>query len=112
MYPEIDALYGRLMDKKEGVYAEAGYKTVVLGGNMGGMLAHEAVGHTVEADLVRGGSVAGPNLNKPVASPLISLVDYAHTVSGGEAPLPLLLDDEGIPAARSVQSSILSELSG
>ena len=52
-YPDIDELYKKLMDKKEGVYAEAGYKTVVLGGMMGGMLAHEAVGHTVEADLVR-----------------------------------------------------------
>ena len=54
LYPGIDELYKKLMDKKEGVYAEAGYKTVVLGGTMGGMLAHEAVGHTVEADLVRG----------------------------------------------------------
>ena len=98
MYPGIDELHRKLMDKKEGVYAEAGYKTVVLGGMMGGMLAHEAVGHTVEADLVRGGSVAGPNLNKRVASDLVTMVDFAHTFNGETAPLPVYLDDEGIRA--------------
>ena len=102
LYPEIDKVYKRLMDKKEGVYAEAGYKTVVLGGMMGGMLAHEAVGHTVEADLVRGGSVAGPSLNKRVASDLVTMVDFAHTYNGGLAPLPVYLDDEGTKAVDDV----------
>ncbi|MBP5330463.1 MAG: TldD/PmbA family protein [Lachnospiraceae bacterium] len=102
LYPEIDRLYKRLMDKKEGVYAEAGYKTVVLGGMMGGMLAHEAVGHTVEADLVRGGSVAGPSLNKRVASDLVTMVDFANTYNGGLAPLPVYLDDEGTKAVDDV----------
>ncbi len=102
MYPGIDQLYQRLMDKKEGVYAEAGYKTVVLGSMMGGMLAHEAVGHTVEADLVRGGSVAGPSLNKRVASDLVTMVDFAHTYNGKPAPLPVFLDDEGTKATDAV----------
>ena len=96
--PQIDELYRHLMNKADGVYAEAGKKTVILGGMMGGMLAHEAVGHTVEADLVIGGSVAGPNLGKRVASDLVSLVDYAHTAFGQEAPLPVFLDDEGVVA--------------
>lgn len=95
MYPEIDSLHRKLMDKVDGVYAEAGYKTVILGGPLAGMLAHEAVGHTVEADLVLGGSVAGPNLNKRVASDLVTMVDYANTTPNGEAPLPVYLDDEG-----------------
>lgn len=102
MYPKIDRLYHRLMDKKEGIYAEAGYKTVVLGGLMGGMLAHEAVGHTVEADLVRGGSVAGPNLGKKVASDLVTMVDFAHTYDGKPAPLPVFMDDEGTKAEDDV----------
>ncbi len=102
IFPEIDRLYLRLMDKKEGVYPEAGMKTVVLGGILTGMLAHEAVGHTVEADLVRGGSVAGPLLGKEVASPLVSLVDFAHTAFGKTAPLPIILDDEGVPAEDAV----------
>ncbi len=101
-YPAIDELYRKLMDKKEGVYADAGYKTVILGGTLGGMLSHEAVGHTVEADLVAGGSVAGPLLNKQVASPLVTLVDYAHTAFGKPAPIPVFLDDEGMPAEDAV----------
>ena len=93
--PGIEELYHHLMNKTEGVYAEAGNKTVILGGMMGGMLAHEAVGHTVEADLVLGGSVAGPNLHKQVASPMVTLVDFAHTAFGEPTPLPVFLDDEG-----------------
>ncbi|MBO7631339.1 MAG: TldD/PmbA family protein [Lachnospiraceae bacterium] len=110
LYEGIEQVYRRLMGKKEGVYAEAGYKTVILGGMMGGMLAHEAVGHTVEADLVRGGSVAGPNLGKQVASELVSLVDFAHTFQGDRAPLPVYLDDEGTKAedALLIQNGILT----
>ncbi|MBQ8095032.1 MAG: TldD/PmbA family protein [Clostridia bacterium] len=105
IYPEIDALVAQLMDKREGIFPEAGEKTVVLGGMMAGMLAHEAVGHTVEADLVLGGSVAGPNLGKQVASSLISMVDFGHTGPNGQegtVPLPVYLDDEGVPATDAV----------
>ena len=98
LYQEIDALYEKLMQKREGVYADAGEKTVILGGMMTGMLSHEAVGHTVEADLVLGGSVAAHNLNKPVASELVNLTDFAHTAFGGECPLPVYIDDEGTEA--------------
>ena len=107
---EIDELYEQLMQKAEGVYAQAGEQTVILGGMMGGMLAHEAVGHTVEADLVLGGSVAGPNLNKPVASPLVTLVDFASEAFGQPAPLPVYLDDEGVVArdATLIREGILT----
>ncbi len=98
LHAGIDALYERLMKKREGVYAEAGKKICILAGELPGMLAHEAVGHTVEADLVLGGSVAGPNLGKVVASEKISLTDFANTAFGKEAPLPVYLDDEGTPA--------------
>ena len=102
LYPGIDQLYTHLMNKKEGVYAEAGNKTVILGGMMGGMLAHEAVGHTVEADLVLGGSVAGPCLLKPVASEKVTLVDFAGEAFGKPTPLPVYLDDEGTVAKDAV----------
>ncbi len=101
-YEKVDKLYEDVMRKREGIYPETGYKTVILGGKMTGMLSHEAVGHTVEADLVLGGSVAGPALHNIVASERVSLVDFAHTAFGKPAPLPVFLDDEGTPAEDAV----------
>ena len=98
LWERIDGLYQRLMHKREGVYAQAGLRTVVLGGDLCGMLAHEAVGHTVEADLVLGGSVAGPNLGRQVASELVSLTDFANTYQGQTLLQPVWVDDEGTPA--------------
>ena len=98
LYGEVDQLYDELMHKAEGVYADAGRKTVILGGMMTGMLSHEAVGHTVEADLVLGGSVAGPCLNKRVASEKVTLSDFANEAFGKRCPLPVFVDDEGTRA--------------
>ena len=98
LYQYIDRLYDELMQKREGVYADAGRKTVILGGMMTGMLSHEAVGHTVEADLVLGGSVAGPCLNKRVASEKVTLTDFANEAFGKRCPLPVFVDDEGTRA--------------
>ena len=102
LFKKVDEIYKKLCDKAEGVYAEAGYKTVILDPNVAGMIAHEAIGHTVEADLVLGGSVAGSNLNKQVASEMVSIVDYAHTYNGKRAPLPVYLDDEGVKAKDAI----------
>lgn len=98
LYAKVDEIYERLMEKRNGVYPEAGVKTVVMGSTMAGILAHEAVGHTVEADLVIGGSVAGPYLGKQVASELVSLTDFANTAFGQQTPQPIYVDDEGTPA--------------
>jgi len=95
---ELDKLYESLMHKREGVYANAGLRKCVLHPELAGILAHEAVGHTVEADLVLGGSVAGHNLNKQVASEMVTMVDFAHTALGKTCPLPIYVDDEGIIA--------------
>ena len=101
-YAKIDLLYARLLEKCGGVYPEAGEKTVILGGILSGILSHEAVGHTVEADLVLGGSVAAHNLGKTVASDLVTMIDYANTAFGQTAPLPIYVDDEGTPAEDAV----------
>ena len=45
-----------------------------------------------------GGSVAGPNLHKTVASPLVNMTDFAHTAFGETAPLPVYVDEEGVIA--------------
>lgn len=98
VFSAADELFEKLMRKREGVYAEAGLKTCILGGELAGMLSHEAVGHTVEADLVLGGSVAAHSLGKQVASELVTMVDYAHTAFGKPTPLPVYIDDEGVKA--------------
>ena len=95
---ELDKLYEALMNKREGVYSNAGLHKCILHPELAGMLAHEAVGHTVEADLVLGGSVAGYNLNKQVASEMVTMIDFAHTALGEKCPLPVYVDDEGVIA--------------
>ncbi len=102
LFSGIDFLYSELMKKAEGVYNDAGYKDVVMHPDLAGILAHEAVGHTVEADLVLGGSVAAHNLGKQVASELVTMVDFAHTALGQPVPLPIYCDDEGTPAEDAV----------
>jgi TldD protein len=92
---QLDKMYGQLMQKREGVYSSAGLRKCVLGPELAGMLAHEAIGHTVEADIVLGGSVAGNYMNKEVASELVTMIDFAHTALGKPCPLPVYVDDEG-----------------
>lgn len=91
----IDKLYRALLEKREGIYPEAGIKEVIIDSSIAGLFAHEAIGHTVEADFVLGGSIAGYNMGKEVASPLITLIDFAHIAYGATCPVPVYIDDEG-----------------
>lgn len=93
----IDRLYQQLMGKREGIYPEAGTCDILLGSGLAGLLAHEAVGHTTESDIVRGGSVAKFARGQQVASSKVTLVDFAHTAFGVQAPIPVYTDDEGTP---------------
>ncbi|MBP7265015.1 MAG: TldD/PmbA family protein [Spirochaetia bacterium] len=102
LYGRIDLLAERLRQKARGVYAKPGTHDVILDADLAGILAHEAIGHTVEADLVLGGSVAADYLGQPVASPLISLTDFAHDALGRRCPVPVWVDDEGIEARDAV----------
>ena len=94
-FEETTRLYEQLMQKCEGVFADAGIKECILHPDLAGILAHEAVGHTTEADFVLSGSVAGKYLNKEVASPLVTMVDFASTAFGKQCPVPIFIDDEG-----------------
>ncbi|MBF0287053.1 MAG: TldD/PmbA family protein [SAR324 cluster bacterium] len=75
---------------------EGGKKTVILSPAMVGLLSHEAIGHTVEADFVKSGSVAAKTMNDMVASSMVTLCDSGHSEytdgAGGELPV----DDEGV----------------
>ena len=102
LFAGLDQQYTHLARKAEGVYPEAGIAECILDADLAGILAHEAVGHTTEADFVRGGSVAGDLLNQQVANPLLNMVDFAHTAFGARCPVPVYIDDEGTKAEDTV----------
>ncbi len=102
LYPKIDEIYEHLIKKTEGIYPDAGIKDVILDADLAGILAHEAIGHTTEADIVLGGSIAGEYLNEVVSSPLITLTDFANEAFGKICPVPVFVDDEGTKAEDAV----------
>ncbi len=102
LHDDIAMLHRHLLAKRDAVPARAGVHDVILDSELAGILAHEAVGHTTEADIVRGGSVAGDNVGRRVASDLITMVDFASSYHGETLPVPVYVDDEGMPARDTV----------
>jgi len=98
----VDELYRQLMDKKRAVRPVSGYHDVILASDLAGILAHEAIGHTTEGDIVRAGSVAADYLGQRVASELVTLVDFANTHNGEILPVPVYLDDEGVESKDAI----------
>ncbi len=101
-FDALDRVIEELMRKREGIFADAGRKTCIIAPELSGMLAHEAVGHTAEADFVISGSVAGPYRGKQVASSIVTLTDFANTYHGKALPTPIYIDDEGVVAKDAV----------
>ncbi len=100
--PALAELYRHLQAKRVAVPARGGQHRVVLGPELAGMLAHEAMGHPCEADLVLGGAVTRDLVGRRVASELVTMIDYAHTCGGSETLIPVYADDEGTPAQDAV----------
>ncbi len=75
--------------------APAGVFTVVLHPSLVGILAHEAIGHTVEADFVLSGSIASKFLGQKIAAETITLVDDPLPQVDPAASGVVLVDDEG-----------------
>ena len=100
--PRLDALWAHLQAKRHAVPARGGQHAVVMGADLAGILAHEAMGHPCEADLVLGGAVTRDLVGERVASELITMVDYAHTFRGEETLVPVYADDEGTPSRDAV----------
>jgi TldD protein len=80
---------------------EGGRATLILSPSIVGLLVHEAVGHTVEADFVQAGSVAAGKLGSRVASDRVTICDSGtsefYDGAGGTIPI----DDEGVIAGRT-----------
>ena len=102
LLPALDELHGHLMAKRDAVAARGGHTTVVMGPELAGMLAHEAMGHPCEADMVLAGAVTAHLAGQRVASDLVTMVDFAHSYNGAEIMSPVYVDDEGTPAEDAV----------
>ncbi len=72
---------------------------VVLGPNVVGVFVHEAFGHLAEADLALAGGVLANNMNKKIASELVTFYDDG-TIDGAFGSFKY--DDEGTPAQKTL----------
>lgn len=78
----------------------AGTMPVLLSGEAGGTLVHEACGHSLEADIIQKDySVFRGKIGEYVASPLVTMVDDG-TIIGLFGSYSV--DDEGVPSQRTV----------
>jgi TldD protein len=79
--------------------AQGGMFPVILENKIVGLLAHEAVGHCAEADLVHGGSFMAGKVGKKVAADIVTLVDDGRCPNGMGT---MKYDDEGTPTEKTV----------
>jgi TldD protein len=79
--------------------APGGLFNVVLEDRIVGLLAHEAIGHCAEADLVYGGSFLADKIGKKVASERVTLIDDGRFPNGFGT---MKYDDEGTPTQKTV----------
>ncbi len=100
--PLLDQLHEHLQAKKTAIAPRGGEQTIVMAPQLTGMLAHEAMGHPCEADIVLSGGVTRDKVGEVVASEMITMIDFAHTFDGEEAPIPVYADDEGTKASDAV----------
>lgn len=77
-------------------HIKGGRKKVILDPGLVGLISHEAIGHTVEADFVQSGSIARGMLGKKVASESVTMIDsgFSEHIPGAAGTLPV--DDEGV----------------
>jgi len=88
----------KLLDAK---HVSGGKTTMILDPAMVGLLSHEAIGHTAEADFVQSGSVVKDKIGQQVASELVTLVDSGKSEIANNAGGTIIVDDEGVTAGRT-----------
>ncbi|TLY09395.1 MAG: TldD/PmbA family protein [Thaumarchaeota archaeon] len=88
----------KLLDAKQ---VRGSKSTIILDPAMVGLLSHEAIGHTVEADFVLSGSVVKNKMGEQVASELVTLVDSGRSEIANNAGGTIIVDDEGVDAGRT-----------
>ncbi len=89
------------IDLLEAEKPAGGRATVILAPSIVGLLVHEAIGHTVEADFVQSGSVAQGKIGQRVGSDLVTLCDSGFSEYAGGAGGTMPIDDEGVYTKRA-----------
>lgn len=93
----VDRVAGLAVDLLSAGYAVGGTQTAILSPSLVGLLSHEAIGHTVEADFVQSGSVAQGKIGQRVGSELVTLCDSGIAPFGNNPAGEMVFDDEGVP---------------
>ena len=105
-HPTADAIAERTAEQAVDLlgapHIAGGKATVILEPSVVGLLAHEAIGHTVEADFVLSGSVAAGKIGERVGSELVTLCDSGNPDFLGNAGGVIPFDDEGVPVQDTV----------
>ncbi|MCW4006746.1 MAG: TldD/PmbA family protein [Candidatus Bathyarchaeota archaeon] len=99
--PEVlgEKLAKRALSQLSAKSPRGGGFPVVLGPNVVGVFVHEAFGHLAEADLALAGGVLANNMDKKIASDLVTFYDDG-TVN--DAFGSFKYDDEGVPAQKTL----------
>lgn len=98
----VERAASQAVDLLSAGYPGGGRTKVLLSPALVGLLTHEAVGHTVEADFVQAGSVAAGKIGQRVASERVTLADSGASEFFPGAGGTLAVDDEGVPTGRTV----------
>jgi TldD protein len=80
-------------------YAKGERATVILDPGLVGLISHEAIGHTVEADFVSSGAITKGKMGHRVGSELVTLFDSGPE---GNAGGTILVDDEGVITKKTI----------
>lgn len=92
----VDETAALSVDLLAAKFPDGGMKQVILAPSVVGLLCHEAIGHTVEADFVKAGSVAKGKIGQRVGSDLVNMLDTGSEQLAGYAVGNLPFDDEGV----------------
>jgi TldD protein len=98
----VEIVAKRAADLLKAKHPKGERATVILDPAIVGLLAHEAIGHTVEADFVLAGAITKDKLGQRVASELVTLVDSGPSQFEEHAAGTVLVDDEGVLTERTV----------
>ncbi len=88
----------RVIQQLEAKTPKGGEHRAIIGTNIVGVLAHEALGHICEADLTLAGSALMGKLGQKIADEKVTIYDTALIPEGFGA---IKYDDEGIPGQKT-----------